>query len=96
MKHLFGLLALVALVGCTVNNKDMEKKIKEQLSEHLKVSAVDCPTGQSMKEGTTFDCKVKFEDDKTFPIHVSILADKQFSANWDEETTAELVTELKE
>ena len=97
MKHWLAVCSLLALAACnTVDNKDMENKIKTQLAEHLKVKGVECPTGKSMKEGTTFDCHVKFDDGNDFPIHVTIKADKQFVAEWDEDTKMKLLDELKE
>ena len=96
MKHCLAIFAMLALVACGVDNKDMEKKIKAQLSEHLKVKSVSCPSGKSMSEGTKFDCKVTFDDDKAYDMHVTIQKDKQFTAEWDDETKPLLLDELKE
>jgi hypothetical protein len=99
MKHSFALalFAVLGLAACnTVDNKDMEKKIKDQLSTTFKVKDVSCPSGKSMKEGTTFDCNVKFEDGNSYPIHVTIKADKQFAGEWDADTQAKLVDEMKD
>jgi hypothetical protein len=59
------------------------------------VKSVSCPTGKSMKEGTEFDCTVKFDDDVSLPIHITIKADKQFAGEWDDDSQAKLAEEMK-
>ena len=92
-------LALIAVLGlglgaCTVDNKDMAKKIKDslnqQLGDKLAVTDVDCPSGKSMDKGTKFDCTAKFAGDQSATVHIEITEDKKFNFELDPDDAAKL------
>ena len=85
-----------AFAACNkVDNEDMAKKIKEQLTTNgVTVKDVSCPSGQSIKEGTKFDCTVKVDDSMTVPIHIEIMKDKMFTANFDEDAQMKIIEKM--